>query len=67
LPCATADLAEFSAACDIPIPWITEFFDVVPFDQLSSLVAIEILESEPNGAGFLRKARHLFMGMPTPS
>lgn len=61
------DCSKFSSTCDIPVPWITEFFDVIPFDQLSQLVALEILNPNRMAQGFLRKARHLFMGTPIRS
>ncbi len=61
------DCSKFSSTCDIPVPWITEFFDVIPFDQLSQLVALEILNPNRMAQGFLCKARHLFMGTPIRS
>lgn len=57
------DCSKFSSTSDLPVPWITEFFDVIPFDLLSQLIAVEILNPNRMAQGFLRKAKHLFMGM----
>lgn len=56
------DCSKFSFASDLPVPWITDFFNVIPYDQLSQLVTVEILNPNKMAQGFLRKARHLFMG-----
>ncbi|KAF8300138.1 hypothetical protein DL93DRAFT_2173457 [Clavulina sp. PMI_390] len=56
------DCSKFTFLSDLPVPWIAEFFDVIPFDQLSAIVSLEILNPNRLAREFLRKVQHLVMG-----